>query len=239
MSANIDKVLTDLKLFAPAAVITHIIYKITPTQSAYAFYVRQMKTAEGHAVRALYLYTAMANVARLKGDDELLAVCQTLFSDITTMKMYATGGVGSSFNCETFIFPYHLPNETAYAETCAAIALAFFCSRLSGAQNRAVYHEVFEQAVYNGVLSGMSADGKGFFYVNPLETHAASFDYNSSLKTKLFHPLPECLEVFDCACYPPNLTRFIAQIGVFAYDEEGQAVARLSCACLLGAAAFR
>ena len=182
--------------------------------------VRQMKTAEGHAVRALYLYTAMADVARLKGDDELLGVCQTLFSDIISKKMYATGGVGSSFNGETFTFPYHLPNETAYAETCAAIALCLFCDRLSGAQNRAVYHEVFERAVYNGVLSGISADGKGFFYVNPLEMHEDSFDYNESLKTKLFYPLPERLEVFDCSCCPPNLTRFIAQMGGFVYGEE-------------------
>ena len=186
--------------------------------------VRQMKTAEGHAVRALYLYTAAADVARLKGDGELLAVCQTLFSDIITQKMYATGGVGSSFNGETFTFPYHLPNETAYAETCAAIALCLFCDRLSGAQNRAVYHEVFERAVYNGVLSGMSADGKGFFYVNPLEMHEDSFDYNSSLKTKLFHPIPQRLEVFDCSCCPPNLTRFIAQIGGFVWGEEDGAV---------------
>lgn len=187
--------------------------------------VRQMKSAEGHAVRALYLYTAMADVARLKGDEELGQVCQTLFSDITTKKMYATGGVGSSFNGETFTFPYHLPNETAYAETCAAIALCLFCDRLSGAQNRAVYHEVFERAAYNGVLSGMSADAKGFFYVNPLEMHESSFDYNASLKTRLFHPIPERLEVFDCSCCPPNLTRFIAQIGGFVWgEEEGQAM---------------
>ena len=182
--------------------------------------VRQMKTAEGHAVRALYLYTAMADVARLRGDKELEQVCQTLFSDITTKKMYATGGVGSSFNGETFTYPYHLPNETAYGETCAAIALAFFCDRLSKAQNRATYQEVFERAVYNGVLSGMSTDGKGFFYVNPLEMHEDSFNYNESLKTKLFHPIPQRLEVFDCSCCPPNLTRFIAQIGGFVYGEK-------------------
>ena len=186
--------------------------------------VREQKTAEGHAVRALYLYIAMADVARLKGDRELADTCETLFEDIIGKKMYITGGTGSSYHGETFTFAYDLPNIFAYSETCAAIALAFFCDRLARIRNRAVYHEIFERVLYNNVLAGESRDGKGFFYVNPLEFHENIYDYNEGLKTKLFCPIPERVEVFDCSCCPPNLTRFIESIGSYIYAEEGETV---------------
>ena len=186
--------------------------------------VREMKTAEGHAVRALYLYIAMADVARIKGDAQLFDVCKTLFADIVNKKMYITGGAGSSYHGETFTFAYDLPNDMAYSETCAAIALAFFCDRLAKVENRAEYHEVFERAFYNNILAAVSKDGKGFFYVNPLEMHEAAFDYNNGLRTKLFFPIPERVEVFDCSCCPPNLTRFIESIGSYIYGTEGERI---------------
>lgn len=186
--------------------------------------VREQKTAEGHAVRALYLYIAMADVARLKGDKQLAETCETLFEDIVGKKMYITGGTGSSYHGETFTFPYDLPNIFAYSETCSAIALAFFCDRLAKIKNRAVYHEIFERVLYNNILAGESKDGKGFFYVNPLEFHEGIYDYNEGLKTKLFCPIPERVEVFDCSCCPPNLTRFIESVGGYIYGTEGDFV---------------
>ena len=186
--------------------------------------VREQKTAEGHAVRALYLYIAMADVARLKGDKQLAETCETLFEDIVGKKMYITGGTGSSYHGETFTFPYDLPNIFAYSETCSAIALAFFCDRLAKIKNRDVYHEIFERVLYNNILAGESKDGKGFFYVNPLEFHEGIYDYNEGLKTKLFCPIPERVEVFDCSCCPPNLTRFIESVGGYIYGREGDFV---------------
>ena len=186
--------------------------------------VREQTTAEGHAVRALYLYIAMADVARIKGDGQLADVCEKLFQDIVGRKMYITGGTGSSYHGETFTFPYDLPNIFAYSETCSAIALAFFCERLAKLQNKAVYHEIFERVLYNNILAGESKDGKGFFYVNPLEMHENIYDYNEGLKTKLFCPIPERVEVFDCSCCPPNLTRFIESAGGFIYGTEGDAI---------------
>ena len=139
-------------------------------------------------------------------------------------KMYITGGVGSSYHGEAFTFAYDLPNNTAYSETCAAIALALFCDRLAKIENRAEYHAVFERAFYNNILAGESKDGKGFFYVNPLEMHEAGYDYNEWLRTKLFYPIPERVEVFDCSCCPPNLTRTIESIGSYIYGTEGDQV---------------
>ena len=186
--------------------------------------VREQKEAVGHAVRALYLYIAMADAARISHDPALAEACGALFADITGKKMYVTGGVGSTYHGEAFTFAYDLPNTFAYSETCAAIALALFCGRLSRLQNKAEYHAVFERVLYNGLLSGESRDGKGFFYVNPLEFHEGIYDYNESLAQKLYCPLPERVEVFDCSCCPPNITRFIESIGGQIYAAEGDTV---------------
>lgn len=182
--------------------------------------LRQQRTAEGHAVRALYLYIAAADVARLKGDASLAEACHAVFGDIVEKKMYLTGGTGSTHFGEAFTFPYDLPNVFAYSETCSAIALAFFCDRLAKLENKAIYHEIFERVLYNNILAGESKDGKAFFYVNPLEMHADIYDYNEKRKSKLYCPLPERVEVFDCSCCPPNLIRFIEQIGSFVYGAS-------------------
>lgn len=186
--------------------------------------VREQKTAEGHAVRALYLYSAMADLAHIKGDESMAQACETLFRDITQKKMYITGGTGSTYHGEAFTFAYDLPNFYAYSETCSAIALAFFCARLAKLNNKAEYHAVFERVLYNNILAGESKDGKGFFYVNPLEMHENIVDFNDSLKTKLFCPLPERVEVFDCSCCPPNVTRFIESIGNYIYGIQDGAI---------------
>ena len=182
--------------------------------------VRQQREAVGHAVRALYLYCAMADVGRLTGDAELLSACRALFDDIVKHKLYVTGGVGSGWFGERFTLSYDLPNAEAYAETCAGIALILFCERLAHAGNRSAYHAAVERALYNNVLAGESLDGKGFFYVNPLEADAACAAYARSVPGIPFKPLLQRVEVFDCSCCPPNLVRLFAQVGGLIYGEE-------------------
>lgn len=182
--------------------------------------VREQRSAVGHSVRALYLYIAMADVGRLTGDGELLSACRALFDDIVRHKLYVTGGVGSGWYGERFTVAYDLPNTEAYAETCAAIALALFCERLAKAGNRAQYHAVLERALYNNILAGESLDGKGFFYVNPLEAYAEYAAYARTVPGMPFKPLLQRAEVFGCSCCPPNLVRFFAQIGGLIYGEE-------------------
>ena len=126
--------------------------------------VRSQKTAQGHCVRALYLYTAMADAARETEDEALHEACRGLFLDITRHKMYLTGGVGSTYTGECFTENYDLPNETAYAETCASIAMILFCERMLRLEHSSVYADVIERELYNGMLSGISLNGKAFFY---------------------------------------------------------------------------
>ncbi len=186
--------------------------------------VREQTEACGHAVRALYLYIAMAETGRLTQDDALLHAAQTLFQSITQTKMYITGGTGSHYFGECFTAPYDLPNEYAYSETCSAIALALFCNSLSKSHKKAEYHDVFERVVYNNLLAGQSADGKGFFYTNPLEANTAHVRFARKTKGYPYQPIVERVEVFDCSCCPPNFTRFIGRIGEFIYDEDRDGV---------------
>ena len=182
--------------------------------------VREQREAVGHSVRALYLYIAMADVGRLTGDESLLGACRALFSDIVRKKLYITGGVGSGWYGERFTIPYDLPNAEAYAETCASIALAFFCERLARTESSAQFHAILERALYNNILAAESVDGKGFYYVNPLEADAEYAAYAREVPGIPFKPLLTRAEVFSCSCCPPNLVRFFAQIGGFAYREE-------------------
>lgn len=178
--------------------------------------VRMQDEAVGHAVRAVYLYSGMADVARLTGDRELYAACQKLWNNITGRKMYLTGGIGATHMGEAFSFNYDLPNDTAYAETCASIGLVFFARRMLQIEPDARYANVMERALYNGILSGMSLDGKSFFYVNPLEVlpEACRKDERKA------HVKPVRQKWFGCACCPPNLARLISSIGSYAFTEN-------------------
>ena len=131
--------------------------------------VRQQDEAVGHAVRAVYLYSGMADIARLTEDETLYQSCEKLWDSMANEKMYITGGIGGTQIGEAFSYPYDLPNDTAYAETCASIGLVFFARRMLEIKPDAKYANVMERALYNGILSGMALDGKSFFYVNPLE----------------------------------------------------------------------
>ena len=184
--------------------------------------VRQQKDAMGHCVRACYLYSGMADEAREHGDEEMLEACRALFDDITKRKMYLTGGIGSTNIGEAFTIPYDLPNDTAYAETCAAISLSFFANRMKDLDPDAKYADIVEKTMYNGVLSGVSLDGKSFFYENPLEINLADHTRHLSCTRGERLPITQRLEVFGCSCCPPNVTRYYAAIGetVFSYDDD-------------------
>ena len=179
--------------------------------------VREQKEALGHAVRAVYLYTGMTDVAIRTEDTELLQACRTLWENIAQKKMYVTGSVGSCYFGETFQAPYDLPNEEAYAETCAAIGLIFFSYRLFQADHDARYIDVLERALYNGANSGISLDGKYFFYVNPLACYPAGTLPNG----RHHEPRPEW---YNCACCPPNVARLRASVGQYFYEVAGDTV---------------
>lgn len=164
----------------------------------------EQKEVVGHAVRAMYIYSAMADLAFELGDNKLRHACETLWNDLVSTKMYITGGIGCSRNNEGFTTAYDLPNETAYAETCAAIGLVMFAHRMAHLTKESKYIDVLEQALYNGVISGISFDGKKYFYENPL---ASKGNHHRQ-------------EWFGCACCPPNLSRLIASLGKYIYSQD-------------------
>lgn len=185
--------------------------------------VREQKTAEGHCVRACYLYTGMADLARLTGDKELSDACKAIFDDIIYKKMYITGGIGSAGRGEAFTIPYDLPDLTAYSESCAALSLAWFAQRMLLIENDSKYADTIEKVLYNNGLSSVSRDGKAFFYVNPLAIRTHLLERNTSQEnTHENLTITQRKEVFDCSCCPPNITRFIASVAdfLYTYDED-------------------
>ncbi len=179
--------------------------------------IREQTEAEGHSVRALYLYAGAADVARETNDQTLKETCQTLWDNVVNRRMYITGGVGSSAYGESFTFDYDLPNDTCYTETCASIALIFFAKRMLSLKKDGAYADVMERALYNGVISGMQLDGKRFFYTNPLEVlpEACKKDAGKA------HIKAVRQAWFDCACCPPNLIRLLMSLQNYLISVEG------------------
>lgn len=180
--------------------------------------VREQSEAVGHAVRAVYLYTGMALVAKYTNDETLADACRRLWEDTTMRKMYVTGGLGSTRIGEAFTSAYDLPNDTSYTETCAGIGLIFFALAMLNIENNAKYADVIERALYNGILSGLSIDGKSFFYENPLEINLSEKFENYWGKRKL--PRTERVECFKCSCCPPNIVRLFPSFGSYIYGAE-------------------
>lgn len=178
--------------------------------------VRQQKNADGHSVRAVYLYTAMADLAAKTDDKELYEACKNLYHSITQKRMYVTGGIGSTCHGEAFTVDYNLPSDTVYAETCASIGLMFFMSKMLQNEIRGEYADIMELAFYNTVLAGMQKDGKRFFYVNPLEVIP---DITGEAVTHR-HALTKRPKWYACACCPPNVARLISSFGKYAYTEN-------------------
>jgi len=186
----------------------HLFYDGEEYDGAYAqdhLPVREQSEVVGHAVRAMYLYCAMADIALETRNAELIAALDRLWSNLTTRKMYVTGGIGPSGRNEGFTGDYDLPNETAYAETCASVGLVMWAHRMMLLHDDARYADVMERALYNGVLAGVSLDGKRFFYENPLASDGIHHRQGW----------------FSCACCPPNLARLFASLGGYALTRDG------------------
>ncbi|WP_020432391.1 glycoside hydrolase family 127 protein [Paenibacillus riograndensis] len=179
--------------------------------------VREQTEAAGHSVRAVYMYTAMADLAALTGDRALHDACVRLWDNMTGKQMYITGGIGSTHKGEAFTFDYDLPNDTVYAETCASIGLIFFARRMLELEPDARYADVMERALYNNVLGSMAQDGRHYFYVNPLEVWPQACTCNPDKH----HVKSERQGWFGCACCPPNVARLLTSMNQYIYTVHG------------------
>jgi uncharacterized protein len=159
----------------------------------------------GHAVRAMYMYSGMADVAALTGDEAIRTAGDRIWENLTTGKLYITGGIGSSATGEAFGKPYELPNMTAYNETCASVGMDYWNHRMFLLYGDAKYVDIMERTLYNGLMSGVSLDGKTFFYPNPLESNGQH----------------ERSPWFGVACCPSNITRFLASVPGYLYAKSG------------------
>ena len=178
--------------------------------------VREQTVARGHAVRQLYMLTAMADAAADTGDAELIAACDRLFDNITQKQMYVTGAVGSTPHHEAFTVDYDLPSDRCYGETCASVAMTFFAHNMLAIKPDGRYADLMELELYNAALAGMSQDGKRFFYVNPLTVDTSV----SGIVPGYEHVLPQRPAWHACACCPPNLARLIASLGKYLWSED-------------------
>lgn len=170
--------------------------------------VLEQDEAVGHAVRAAYMYTGMADVAALTGDKSYVSAIDKIWENIVNKKLYITGGIGATNHGEAFGKNYELPNATAYCETCAAIGNVYMNYRLFLLHGHAKYFDVLERTLYNGLISGVSMDGGAFFYPNPLESHGQH----------------QRQPWFGCACCPSNVSRFIPSVPGYVYAVNGNDV---------------
>lgn len=175
----------------------------------------EQRRAEGHAVRAMYMYSAMADLAEVFRDDVLRQACEALWCNITEKQMYLTGGLGASGHLERFTADYDLPNDRMYCESCASVGLMMFGKRMASLTGEARYFDAVERALYNTVLAGISADGRKYFYVNPLEV----WPENCLPSTSMSHVKPVRQPWFACACCPPNIARTLAALGSYIYTQ--------------------
>ncbi|MDP4208451.1 MAG: glycoside hydrolase family 127 protein [Bacteroidota bacterium] len=172
----------------------------------------QQNEAVGHAVRAAYFYSGVADVAALTGNQEYIQAIDKIWDNMASKKLYLTGGIGAAHDGERFGANYELPNLTAYNETCAAIANVYWNYRMFLLHGDAKYIDVLERSLYNNVISGVGLDGKTFFYPNPLECDAKyKFNSGGSLTREPW---------FDCSCCPTNLCRFIASVPGYIYAQK-------------------
>jgi DUF1680 family protein len=170
--------------------------------------VKLQKQITGHAVRAMYMYTGAADVATYTGDKGYMDAMKTVWEDVVYRNMYITGGIGSSGRNEGFSQDYDLPNERAYAETCASVGMVFWNQRMNSLTGDSKYVDVLERSLYNGALDGLSLSGDRFFYGNPLASQGQH----------------ERSEWFGTACCPANISRLIASLGNYIYAQSGEGI---------------
>lgn len=179
--------------------------------------VREQTEAVGHAVRAMYLYCAMEDLANELGDEGLRSACRRLFADVTERKMHITGGIGTTRVGEAFTIPFDLPLERTYNETCGSIGLMFFAQRLLESEPRGIYADTVERALYNGMLAGLSLDGTSFFYENPMEINVKNGERIQFDDRAERYPIRARVKVFSCSCCPPNINRLFASFERYLY----------------------
>lgn len=176
--------------------------------------IRSMTEVTGHAVRAMYLYAGMADQYRRTGEPELWDKLTALWNNLALKRMYITGGIGSQSHGERFTVDYDLPPDRGYTETCASIGMVFWAWRMSLIDADSRYADMVEKEIYNGALSGISLDGKTYFYVNPLEINPKAVAFRQDTE----HVLTHRAGWFDCACCPTNIARLIGSIGKYIYS---------------------
>ena len=177
--------------------------------------VTQQREIVGHAVRAVYMYAGMTDIGTIYNDSSYLYAVKSIWNNMVDKKMYITGGIGAKHDGESLGKDYELPNLTAYAETCASIGDVLWNVRLFELSGDSRYFDIIERTMYNGLISGISLDGKKFFYVNPLEADG-KFAFNQGAKTR--EPW------FDCSCCPTNLIRFIPSIPGVIYATRNDSL---------------
>jgi len=177
--------------------------------------VVEQKEVVGHAVRAVYMYAGMTDIAAIYNDKNYLNAVNNLWTNMVNKKMYITGGIGAKHDGEAFGANYELPNLTAYNETCAAIGDVYWNHRLFNLSGDAKYFDVIERSLYNGLISGLSLDGQKFFYPNALESDGV-YQFNRGACTRQ--------SWFDCSCCPTNLIRFIPSIPGLIYSTNKNAL---------------
>ncbi|MGJ8584080.1 MAG: glycoside hydrolase family 127 protein [Marinosulfonomonas sp.] len=171
--------------------------------------VRQQTKVVGHAVRAMYMYAAMADLAAEHGDDALKSACEALWGDVTERRMYVTGGFGPSEKNEGFTKDFDLPNDTAYAETCASVAMVFWAARMLNLDLDGQYADILELALYNNSLAGLSCDGEHYFYDNKLDSDGSHHRWE-------WHP---------CPCCTMNVARLVASVAGYFFGSSDDEIA--------------
>ena len=180
----------------------------------------EQTTAEGHAVRAMYMYSAMADLARYFNDRQLKKACREIWKNLTGKRMYITGGLGSSGHLERFTADYDLPNDRMYCESCASVGLMMFGQRMAALTGDASYYDAVERALCNTVLAGISSEGEAYFYVNPLEL----WPDNCLESTSMAHVRPTRQSWFAVACCPSNIARTLASVGQYIYAQDEKSI---------------
>lgn len=170
--------------------------------------VKQQTEITGHAVRAMYMYTGIADLASITGDKDYLTTMLKVWEDVVHRNTYITGGIGSAGTNEGFSIDYDLPNEHAYCETCASVGMVFWNQRMNWLTGEGMYIDVLERSLYNSALDGISVDGRQFFYPNPLASHGQH----------------QRKDWFGTACCPSNISRLIASVGNYIYSKNGNAL---------------
>ncbi len=178
--------------------------------------VREQKEAVGHAVKAMYFYTAAAEKAGLNGDEELFQTLKALWDSVTKEKMYLTGAIGASEYGESFSYPFDLPPDLMYGETCASIGLFLFAYRMLLTDVDSCYGDVMERSLYNGILAGMSENGTEFFYTNALEIDPEKCEK----RRDHMHQQAERQPWFECPCCPPNIARLLLGLNRYIYTAS-------------------